>query len=193
MVMPSFIIRTNFSLEKGELRSAPLRPRVRSEDERFEVHRGWQRRPGAGEHRRGGGIALWCLDCSRRKLDLMIQTQAAIACEIIKEKLSMVNDMANTSDEIMLVKRAQEDCEKRGAASTTGFASSGVGASSTATKRLFQLRASLQDPQQVPEGLAEFFNDPKCKRWLFEAKRLVNPRVIDVGAGLRIGAGQEGC
>ena len=86
MVMPSFIIRTNFSLEKGGLRSAPLRPRVRSEDERFEVHRGWTRRPGAGEHRRGGGIALWCLDCSRRKLDLMIQTQAAIACEISSRK-----------------------------------------------------------------------------------------------------------
>ena len=39
-----------FLAGKGLPRSAPLRPRVRSEEERLEVRRAWQRRPGAGEH-----------------------------------------------------------------------------------------------------------------------------------------------
>ena len=68
MAMPIFVIRTHCSSEKSGPRSARLRLRVRRVEERLEVHRGWQRRPGAVEHRRGGGrIALWCLGWSRRK------------------------------------------------------------------------------------------------------------------------------
>ena len=36
--------------------------------------------------------------------NLMIQTQTAAACEIIKKKLSIKSDMTDTSDQIMLVK-----------------------------------------------------------------------------------------
>ena len=39
----------------------------------------------------------------------------------------------------------------------------------------------MQDPQQVPEGLAAIFSDPKGRRRLFEAKRLVTHRMIDFG------------
>ena len=48
-------------------------------------------------------------------------------------------------------------------------------------------------PSASSRGIGCFFTDLKCRRWLFEGKRLVNPRVIHVGAGLRIGVGQEGC
>ena len=46
--------------------------------------------------------------------NLMIQTRIAIACEIIKKKLSMENAMTNTSDQIMFVKELEKIVKDQG-------------------------------------------------------------------------------
>ena len=68
---------------RGGLRSARFRPRVRNEEERLEVHRGWQRRVGAGDSRREGESP--CAVSIVRGEDLIIPTQTATACERIKK------------------------------------------------------------------------------------------------------------
>ena len=45
----------------------------------------------------------------------------------------------------------------------------------------FSVLSKLQDNHQVPETVAAIFSHSMCGRLLFEAKRLANQRVIDVG------------
>ena len=59
-----------------------------------------------------------------RMENLMIQTQTAIAREMIKNKVSMMNDMTNTNNQIMLVKQLGKIVNDQ----ENGFASSDVGA-----------------------------------------------------------------
>ena len=58
----------------------------------------------------------------------MVQMQTAIACEIIKKKLSMENAMTNTSDQIMFVKELGKIVKDQGLFRSPGTASSDVGA-----------------------------------------------------------------
>ena len=110
--------------------------------------------------------------------NLMIQTQTAIACETVKNKLSMANDMTNTSDQIMLV--------------ITGFASSGVGAC------LVRRRKGCFSNEQVA-GLSASSRGIGCNFYWSEVQAL-SLRCEATGesesdrrrAGLRITVGEEG-
>ena len=105
LAMPIFVIRTYCSSEKSGPRSARLRLRVRRVEERLEVHRGWQRRPGAVEHRRGGG---------QNRLVVSRLVAAKTECSRRKQQWR--------------ARFSREDCERSGAASITDSASSDVGA-----------------------------------------------------------------
>ena len=113
--------------------------------------------------------------------NLILQTQTAIACDIVKMKLSMVNDLTDTSDQIMLVKELGKIVKNQGLLRSLDLLLRMLEPHRHDDEEVISASSKLQDPQQVPEGLAAIFIDPKCRRWLFEAKRLVNQRVIDVG------------
>ena len=95
----------------------------------FEVHRGWQRLPGAGEHRRGGAIALWCFDYSRRKPDDPDADSNSV--RDYEEKAFDGERYDEHQRPNHARESAREDCERSGAASIAGFASSDVGACRT--------------------------------------------------------------
>ena len=66
--------------------------------------------------------------------------------------------------------------------SNTEFASSDVGACRARRRRGYFRLEQVAGPSASSTGQRlQLFNDPKCRRWLIEAKRLVNERVIVVG------------
>ena len=84
IAIPIFVIRMYFSLEKVGcgLPTCVLECAVKKNVLMFSED--GNDVPGAGEHRRGDGIALSCLDCFAART-LMIQTQTAEACEVTKK------------------------------------------------------------------------------------------------------------
>ena len=103
--------------------------------------------------------------------NLVIQTQTAKACEMIKKKLAKGEQYDKQQRPNHVRETELEDCERSGAALITECAVSDVGA--YAAWRLFQLRAGLQDPQEVPEAWAAVF--------LIRRFRKVNQKVFEVG------------
>ena len=89
--------------------------------------------------------------------------------------------MTNTSDQIMLVKALGNIVKDQALLRSLDLLLRVLEPPRPGHDEVISAPRKLLDPQQVPEGLAAIFNESKCRRWLFEAKRLVNQRGIDVG------------
>ena len=119
---------------------------------------------------------MWCLDCSRRKLDNPDADSSSVRDYHEKafdgeryDKHQRPNHARET---------LREDCERPGEW-ICFFRCWSLRV--TATNRLSHLRASCRTLSKFQRDWLQFVLIPKCRRWLFEAKRLVNHRVIDVG------------
>ena len=89
--------------------------------------------------------------------------------------------MTNNTDHIMLVRELGKIVKALGLLLSLNLLLHVLVLAGHGGEDVISVTSKLQDPQQVPEAFAAIFSDPMCGRLLFEAKRLVNQRVIDVG------------
>ena len=104
------------------------------------------------------------------------------------EKVFVGERHDNTSDQIVLVKVLGTFVKVKGPPRSLDLLLQMlVPAQSRRRTGCFSYESKLQEPlSQFERDWLQLFNDPICWRWLFEARRLVNQRVIDVWSGLRI-------
>ena len=90
--------------------------------------------------------------------------------------------MTNNSDQIMLVKELGKIVKDQGLLRSLYLLN--VGPCQARRRGGDFGNEQVAEPSASSKGIGCNFTDPKCRRWLFETKRLVNQREIDVGLAL---------
>ena len=79
------------------------------------------------------------------------------------KKLLMVNDMTNTNDQIMLVKHFGKIVKDQELLRSMDLLLQMLELAGHGDEQVISATSKLQDPQQVPEGLAAICTDPEVQ------------------------------